>query len=56
MASAFKTLFTDIINADGDIDRQNKTLAKQSLKLFLKETSPYFLVSDSFFYVPAYFT
>jgi len=26
------------------------------LKVFVKETSPYFLISDSFFYVPAYFT
>jgi hypothetical protein len=26
------------------------------LKVFVKETQPYFLVSDSFFYVPAYFT
>lgn len=24
--------------------------------MFVKETAPYFLVSDSFFYVPAYFT
>jgi len=26
------------------------------IKVFVKNTSPYFLVSDSFFYVPAYFT
>jgi len=26
------------------------------LKVFVKETSPYFLISDSYFYVPAYFT
>ncbi len=26
------------------------------LKVYVKETQPYFLVSDSFFYVPAYFT
>jgi len=50
--SAFKKLFTDIINADGDTSRLNKDLAKQSIKVFVKETSPYFLVSDSFFYVP----
>jgi len=26
------------------------------LKVFVKETNPYFLISDSYFYVPAYFT
>lgn len=26
------------------------------LKVYVKETSPYFLISDSYFYVPAYFT
>lgn len=54
--SAFKKLFTDMINADGDANKLNKDLSKQMLKVFVKETSPYFLVSDSFFYVPAYFT
>jgi len=54
--SAFKKLFTDMINADGDASKLNKDLSKQMLKVFVKETSPYFLVSDSFFYVPAYFT
>jgi hypothetical protein len=56
ISSAFKTLFTDIVNNNGDPTKQNKDLAKQMLKVFVKETSPYFLVSDSFFYVPAYFT
>lgn len=56
MASAFKTLFTDMVNAGGDASKQNKDLTKQMLKVFVKETQPYFLVSDSFFYVPAYFT
>lgn len=56
MSSAFKTLFTDMVNAGGDPSKQNKDLTRQLLKVFVKETSPYFLVSDSFFYVPAYFT
>ena len=56
MASAFKTLFTEIVNAGGDFSKLNKDISKQSLKVFVKETAPYFLVSDSFFYVPAYFT
>merc|ERR1712127_511321 len=54
--SAFKTLFTDMVNAGGDASKQNKDLTKQMLKVYVKETQPYFLVSDSFFYVPAYFT
>ena len=56
ISSAFKTLFTDMLNADGDPAKQNKDLAKQMLKVYVKETAPFFLVSDSFFYVPAYFT
>jgi hypothetical protein len=56
MASAFKTLFTDAVNAGGDASKLNKDLTKQMLKVFVKETHPYFLVSDSYFYVPAYFT
>ena len=56
MSSAFKTLFTDLINHNGDSSKLNKDLSKQMLKVFVKETSPYFLISDSFFYVPAYFT
>lgn len=54
--SAFKKLFTDVINADGDATKLSKDLSKQNIKVFVKETTPYFLVSDSFFYVPAYFT
>lgn len=54
--SAFKSLFTALINADGDASKMSADFAKNSIKVFIKETSPYFLVSDSFFYVPAYFT
>jgi hypothetical protein len=54
--SAFKKLFTDIISADGDASKLSKDISKQMLKVFVKETQPYFLVSDSYFYVPAYFT
>ena len=56
MASAFKTLFTDLVNVGGNQAAQNAELAKQQIKVFVKETHPYFLVSDSYFYVPAYFT
>ena len=54
--SAFKKLFTDMINAGGDQDKLSKDMRKQMLKVFVKESQPHFLVSDSYFYVPAYFT
>ena len=54
--SAFKTLFTDMVNNGGDFSKLSKDFTKQQLKVFVKETQPYFLVSDSFFFVPAYFT
>ena len=54
--SAFKTLFTDMVNNGGDFSRLSKDLTKQMLKVFVKETSPYFLISDGYFFVPAYFT
>jgi len=54
--SAFKKVFTDLINVDGDFSKLSKDVTKQMLKVFVKEVSPYFLVSDSYFYVPAYFT
>lgn len=54
--SAFKTLFTDMVNNGGDYSRLSKDMTKQQIKVFVKETSPYFLISDSYFYVPAYFT
>ncbi len=54
--SAFKTLFTDMVNAAGDATKLSKEHSKQMLKVFVKETAPFFLVSDSYFYVPAYFT
>lgn len=54
--SAFKTLFTDLVNNGGDFNKLSKDLTKQMLKVFVKETSPYFLISDGYFFVPAYFT
>ena len=54
--SAFKTLFTDMVQSSGDFSKLSKDIKNQMLKVFVKETQPYFLVSDSFFFVPAYFT
>lgn len=56
MTSAFKQLFTDAIRNNGDASKYDANLHKLTLSVFVKETSPYFLVSDGFFYVPAYFT
>jgi hypothetical protein len=55
-ASAFKTLYTQMIQNGGEYDALPQSLLKKDLQVFVKETKPYFLVSDSFFYVPAYFT
>lgn len=54
--SAFKQLFTEMIRAGGDESKVDKDLRRQMLKVYVKETHPHFLVSDSFFYVPAYFS
>jgi len=55
-ASAFKTLYTHMIQNGGNYSALPQALLKKDLQVFVKETKPYFLVSDSFFYVPAYFT
>ena len=55
-ASAFKTLYTKMIQSGGDYAALPADLLRKDLQVFVKETRPYFLVSDSFFYVPAYFT
>ena len=54
--SAFKTLYTQMIEAGGNYDALPASLFKKDLQVFVKESRPLFLVSDSFFYVPAYFT
>ena len=54
--SAFKQLFTQMIAAGGDENKLPADLRKKDLQVFVKESKPYFLVSDSYFYVPAYFT
>jgi hypothetical protein len=53
--SAFKKLYTDLINGDGNT-KCIESQMKQMLKVHVKESSPHFLVSDSHFFVPAYFT
>jgi hypothetical protein len=51
MSSAFKSLYSDMIRKGG-----SGALPSKSIKCYVKESFPYFLVTDGFFYVPCYFT
>lgn len=53
--SAFKQLFTEMLNQGGDFSKVSKDL-KKPLKTYVKESYPYFLVTDGYFFVQAYFT
>lgn len=53
--SAFKQLFTEILAQGGDFSKVSKDL-KKPLKTYVKESYPFFLVTDGFFFVQAYFT
>jgi len=53
--SAFKALFTEMVAANGDFSKVNAKY-KKSIKVYVKESFPHFLISDGYFYVPAYFT
>jgi hypothetical protein len=53
--SAFKALFTEMVSNNGDFAKVNAKY-KKSIKVYVKESFPHFLISDGYFYVPAYFT
>ena len=53
--SAFKQLYSETFNQGGDFSKVGKDL-KKPIKCFVKESFPYFLLSDGYFFVPAYFT
>jgi hypothetical protein len=53
--SAFKSLFTEMIKQNGNYSAIKADL-KKPIKCIVKEAFPYFLVTDGYFYVPAYFT
>lgn len=53
--SAFKALYTEMVASNGDFSKVN-TKYKKSIKVYVKESFPHFLISDGYFYVPAYFT
>lgn len=49
--SAFKTLYSDMIRNGGDWN-----IPKKTIKCYVKESFPHFLVTDGYFYVACYFT
>lgn len=53
--SAFKQLFSEMLTQGGDFSKVNKDL-KRPLKTYVKESYPFFLVTDGYFFVQAYFT
>ena len=54
-SSAFKQLITEFFTQGGDWSKVNANY-KKPLKCFVKEAFPHFLISDGFFFLPAYFT
>ena len=59
--SAFKKLYSAMINNSGDFSKVQSEFKDASgkvkkIKCFVKESFPYFLVTDNHFYVPCYFT
>ena len=53
--SAFKQLYTEMFNQGGDFSKVGAHL-KKPIKCYVKESFPHFLVTDGYFFVPAYFT
>jgi len=51
MSSAFKFIYKNMLESGRVPDK-----LKKPIKCYVKETSPYFLVTDDWFYVPCYFT
>jgi hypothetical protein len=56
LESSFKYLFSEVFKNNGDVSKIPEKLKKTQIKCFVKESYPYFLVTDDFFYVPIYFT
>ena len=49
--SAFKQLYSDMFK-----NAENPNIPKKTIKCYVKESFPHFLVTDGFFYVACYFT
>ena len=54
--SAFKGLYSSIISGGNSNEFKDKSGKYKAIKCFVKESFPYFLVTDNHFYLPAYFT
>lgn len=54
--SAFKQLYNDILTKGGDFSKLTESIPKKKITCYVKESYPYFLIADDFFYVPCYFT
>ena len=55
-ASAFKHIYSEVFKKDGDTNKLSPSMADKKIRCYVKESSPYFLVADNYFYIPAYFT
>ena len=53
--SAFKLLYSEVFKNGGDVAKVQSKMHNQ-IKCYVKESYPYFLVADNYFYVPCYFT
>ena len=54
--SAFKQLVTSMFQYGGDFSKFSSAQRSQAIKCYVKESFPYFLVSDNYHYVAVYFT
>lgn len=54
--SAFKQLVTSMFANGGDFSKFSSAQRSQAIKCYVKESFPYFLVSDNYHYVAVYFT
>mmetsp|Transcript_17861 Transcript_17861/g.30319 ORF Transcript_17861/g.30319 Transcript_17861/m.30319 type:complete len:274 (-) Transcript_17861:304-1125(-) len=54
--SAFKQLYIDMFKKGGDFSKLADSIPKKKITCYVKESYPYFLIADDFFYVPCYFT
>ena len=55
-SSSFKYLYSTVFKNGGDFSKVPAKIKSTPIKCFVKESYPYFLISDDYFYIPAYFT
>ncbi len=54
--SAFKTLVFEMLKVNGDFSKLLPQIRNSTIKCWVKQTYPRFLISDGTFYIQAYFT